>query len=234
MTVAELEARLFRRLNESSTKPVYYTGAEALAALNEAQRVFTLLTLCLESETSLPVLPGVAFYSLLPLVPNWLLPLRVRIAGTGGKKLSPARLDELDAADPGWNAKIGVPARYLLLGFDLLVVAPTNAVALDLVFARCPALLTSPAQVPEIPEVYHASLVDYAIPALRAKEGGAEFVTSLSYFERFLADAAKLGAYIRARNQAAGYDRWPFELDAYDRSKLVVAMKEQRRSQNGR
>ena len=224
MTVAELQARTLARLDDSG---VYYPANEVLWAIEEGQRVFALLTLCLERTASLTLAGGTVFYRMLTQYTDWLLPLRVRVGGLYGGKVAPARLADLDARSLTWQAEEGTPARYAHLGFDFLALHPHPAGAgtsLDVTYARCPAAMNANSTL-EIPEEYHADLIDYAIPALRAKEGGQEFQSSLKYLERFLEGAQKMGDYVRARNVAAGYDRGPFELKAFDRSKLAAAMK---------
>lgn len=240
MTLGQLELRVFQRLDQAGARPGYYTGTEIRAALDAAQHVFVLLTLCLERTAPLALTANQVFYQMLTVAgfSDWLLPLRARVTGAGGKKLDYSRLSDFDALKLDWQQTNGTPERYAHLGFELLAIdrqPAAGGVSLDLTFAYCPLKLTSPAQAPEIPAEHHPSLIDYAIPALRAKEGGAEFASSLQFFERFLEEAKKLADFVRARNQAAGYDRFPFELGSYDRSKLIVAMKNggQGRSSSG-
>lgn len=221
MTVAEMQARILKRLDELGT-PVYYTGgiaAEILNVINEAQRMFALLTLCLETSGSIPLSAGVRFYLPLSHLADWLVPLRVSV--TGGAKLTPVRLADLDARDSGWLASSGAPERYSTLGWNLMILdrAPTSG-SLTATYARCPAVLGA-LDTPVIPVEYHPSLVDYAIPRLRAKEGGQEFQKTLNHFDRFLKDAAKLASYVRARNLAHRYDRLPPEERMFDRSKWI-------------
>lgn len=228
MTTNELITRVYQRLDQ--TPGGYYTPGEVLGALNEAQRLFALLTLCLETTAALPLEAATPFYRLLTVsgFSLYLLPLRVRVAGAGGAKVTPARLADLDALNPAWQAEPGTPARYAALGFDFLAVhpRPTGAgTSLDITFARCPAAMTS-ASTPEIPEEHHPALTDYAIPRLRVKEGGSALAKSMPFWEAFLAAAEKLAAYVRARNRGLGYDRVPAELTRADRARLLKAMQE--------
>src|SRR5271170_5756635 len=121
MTALDLQNRLLERLGDSQSGEYvqvgYYTGNEALNWLNAAQRLFVLFTLCLETTASLTLVADQAFYSLMAYYPDWLLPLRVRIAG--GARVLPSRLSDLAAYDAAWSASPGVPSRYALTGFDL-------------------------------------------------------------------------------------------------------------------
>jgi hypothetical protein len=63
--------------------------------------------------------------------------------------------------------------------------------------------------------------VAYAIYRCRQVEGGTEFARTLPLLAEFLDACTEYGNYMRARNVAAGYDALPFELQNYDRSRLV-------------
>ena len=227
MTAGDLQDRLLERLGDTATGEYvatgYYTSREALNWINAAERLFVLLTLCLETTATLELVadPQTAFYHMLGQYADWLLPLRVRI--TGGAKLEPSRLSDLVALDSVWSASPGVPTRYALLGFDLLAVyqQPLDAMSLAITYARCPTTLVNPGDVPEIPAEYHPVLIDGAIPLCRAKEGGGEFEKVMASWDVFMDAAGKLGEYVRARNQEQGYDRLPAELARVDRSKIL-------------
>ena len=216
MTVGDLQTLVLQRLGEDASKPVYYTGAEVLSALNEAQRIMVLLTLCLERTETFPLSVGTAFYRPRTVLSDWLLPLRVRLSG--GARLRPARLEDLDALDSGWQARPGYPDRYCSLGFNLLAInrQPEGPASLVVTYAKTPTKLQGVAETPEVPTEYHQALADYAINRLRMKEGGQEFTKTTPYGDRFLADCRKLGEFVRARNVAQGYDLLPFELSRYD------------------
>ena len=84
MTLADLQARMYRRLGEDPSNPQWWTVAEATAALNWAQRLFCLLTLCLEDQRPLDLTPGKQYYHMLqePQFLDWFAPLRVRFQNT--------------------------------------------------------------------------------------------------------------------------------------------------------
>lgn len=220
MTAGELQQRVLARAGEDPSAPRYYTAAETLAALNEAQRVFCLLTLCLEDVGTLALTAGQGWTSLPAAFPRLLLPLRVRLVSLG--KLLPARLQDLDARDPHWQVEQGVPARYACVGANLLAVSPVPAanLALEIRYARGPSVLTQATHVPEIPGEDHAALIDYAVARLRVKEGGQEFGESRPLMGRFLQAVERRAAMVRTRSRAHRYDRVPFELTAPMRAAL--------------
>lgn len=234
MILSDLQGRLLNRAGEfpdALPGNQFYQVSEATAALNSAQRLMALLTLCLETtgDFTLPIAPATApYYKMLPQFPDWLLPLRIRLST--GAKLRPSRLSDFAAMDSAWSTTVAVPQRYALLGFDFLAVypAPYLAFTAAITYARCPDLLVTGADVPEVPDEYHPDLIDGAIPLMRVKEGGGELQKTMPNWNRFLDACQKLGDYVRARNQGQGYDYTPVELRRFDRSKLLMSLKEKR------
>ncbi|HLG99831.1 MAG TPA: hypothetical protein VKX49_26210 [Bryobacteraceae bacterium] len=224
-----MQTRLLDRLGENTANPLYYTAADAVAWLNATQRIFVLMTLCLETTGVMTFTAGTAFYSLLNTFSDLLLPLRIRLASGGGAevsgaKLSPARLSDLAALDNSWSLSPGPVTRYSLLGFDLLAIyqQPTGTIQADVTYARCPTTMALSMAVPEIPEEFHPVLIDGAIPLMRCREGGQELHKVMPLWDRFLDAAQKLGDYVRARNKEQGYDHLPIELKRFDRSTLLM------------
>lgn len=225
MQLSDLQQRLLQRVGEfPNALPgnQFYQSSEATAALNAAQRLFVLLTLCLEANAQFNLSQGVAYYQMLQQFPDWLAPMRLRVNIAG--KMKPSRLSDFAAADSSWSTTLGMPDRYALLGFGFLAVykVPFETTAVNVTYARCPDAMALSTDVPEIPDEYHASLIDGAIPILRIKEGGGELEKVMPSWNRYLDSAQKLGEYVRGRNKEQGYDYYPFELAHFDRSKLLL------------
>lgn len=226
MTVYELQRRLLDRLGEDpdlNPSLMYYTPQEALAALNQVQRLFVLFTLCLETTANFG-LTGQTKYHMLDTFPDWIVPLRIRNAL--GAKMKPSRLVEMAALDQSWRSRTGVPIRYVHSGFDLLSVYKTNTSTVPITYARSPIQLlsswpTDNGQSPEIPTEHHPDLVEGAIPIMRVKEGAQEWQKTLGCWDRFLEGVENLAGYIRARNRELGYDALPPELKRFDRSHML-------------
>ena len=221
MTVTQIQTRILQRLDEDSTSPAYYSPSEVLSKINEGQQLFALLTLCLEKSGTFTLTANTTFHHLLGTLKDFIVPLKIRLT-SGGARLVANTLAELDALDASWQKTTGTPDRYNLTGIDLLAInkQPSGTPTLTITYAHAAAKLSTAGGVPAIPPEYHLSLVDYGIHALRVKEGGAEFLASLDYFGRFLDDALKCGDFVRNRMRAQGYDNLPFELRAFDRSRL--------------
>lgn len=222
MTVADLQRRTLQRLGDNPATGGYYGLQEVLNWINAAQRLMVLFSMCLESTRTLSLQPNTAYYNMLGLFPEWILPLRIRV--DNGSKLKPARLSDLAALDATWNSSPGYPSRYALLGFDLLAIYQQplgTAVTATITFARSPVTLFSPGDQPEVPAEYHSDLIDGATVLLRAKEGGQEWKKVLPQWDSFMDACSKLGDYVRARNKEQGYDRMPIEIKRFDRSKVL-------------
>ena len=220
MTLGDLQTRTQERIGGGT----FYGAAPIISALNQAQRLFCLLTLCLETTAPFTLSAATRFYRALSVFPDWLMPLRVRIASPGGTKVIPSRLQDFDAADMRWQSAIGLPAHYDCLGCDFLAfdrVPATAGTLLEITYAQAPVPLVNTGDLPTIPEQFHPALMDFAIPRLRAQEGGREFSKVLPLVQNFLDETAKLAQYVRARNLAHRYDRMPFELQSFDRSTLA-------------
>ena len=224
MTLATMRTVVLQRLDEDPTNPATFTTAEATAALNEAQMLFVLLTLCLEKSAPWTLANATPFSDILAVFTDWILPLRITVAGA---KVRPARLTDLDALNSNWQAATG-PAvtRYAQLGFSLLVAYPPVGGTLQVVYACAPAPLVNDADVPAIPVLYHQALVDYATYRLREKQGGSEFQDAIKHLSDFLEAAKKMGAFVRARSLAQRYDKLPIELERIDLSRLLKLRKD--------
>lgn len=155
------------------------------------------------------------------------------LAGT--TLVRPARVFELDARNPSWQTDQRNPVeRYGTCGAELLFVWPQPAASaiarLWITYAAVPAELVLDGDIPEIPERYHSDLIDFAVCTLALKDGAQELERALPQLAKFLAAAETLAEVVRGRNRANRYDAEPFELKAYDRSRLITAMKKPRQA----
>jgi hypothetical protein len=225
VTLATLKSQTLERLGEDPTKPSYYTTADVTAALNRAQRLFVLLTLCLENSTTLALTANTTYYSPRATITDWFLPLRATITAGTNPKIRPATVGELRARSATWEADIGAPTHYGSLGIDLLFFWPrpnAGGTSVDLTYAAQPTRMVADADTPDIPEAHHSVLMDYAIPWSRLKEGGQELAKAVRHhLPRFHAAAQQLGDYVRRRSLDLRYDTLPFELARYDASRLL-------------
>jgi len=231
MNVGTIKARVWERLDDTNPG-TYYAATTVLAAINEGQRLWCLLTLALEKTVTFTLTATQAEYTNLRTLittESYIAPLRFQITSSGAR-IRPATLHELDAEAESWLNTPGTPTRYATRGFDYLAVypQPAGATGVTLNCAAEPTVLTADGNTPQIPEEHHPDLVDWCEYRLRKGEGGQELEKSLSHLDRFLEGAKKYGAFMRARSLAQAYDRGPFDLDAFDRSRLLRLIKLQK------
>lgn len=219
MTGEQLVEQTMRKLGDDpSAEPgqQYYGPTEILAALNLLQRLFVIMTLCLERTRTETV--STAYLQAMTLFGDWMVPLRVRIHG--GAKLKPSTFSDFAALDNAWSLREGTPTRYAVAGFGLLGFYKHAETDLDFTYARSPIDLTLTTS-PEIPEEYHPALMDGVQPLLRVKEGQQEWQKVLPLWAPFMEEVQRLNRQVRARNIELGYDRVPLELRRFDLSQLL-------------
>jgi hypothetical protein len=210
-----MQAIVSQRLAEGAGA-LFYPASEINAGLNEAQRVFVMLTLCIEKTAPWTIPADTTFTHMLTVFPDWIAPLR--LVDADGAKIRPSRLSDLWALDSQWPGAKGAPERYAAMGSDLLALyrTPQGPTPVTVQYAGAPATMSAPIDVPGIPLQFHELLVKYAIPRTRMVEGGAEFTKTLPLDAEFMAAASDYAAYVRARNIAAGYDTLPPEIAGLD------------------
>ncbi len=207
MTLSEIEALALTRLGDNGT---YYPGV--VDAINEGQRLFCLISLCLETSETFNLKAAQALYNVLPTMPDFVLARRVYLGGT---QLRPASLAQLQALDPNWQSTLGNPARYAICGLDFLAVYPQslNATQLTIVHVCPPVTLVNTTDVPQIRAASHWALASYAAWAVRQVEGGGEFAKFQKYFDEFMAEAQVVADIVRKRTRDSGLEvTMPFEL----------------------
>lgn len=227
MTGKEISDRILKRIDDDTASPGSVAAdpnggpvpPEVLAAINEGQEFFSLMTLCLETTASLTLEAGTTFASIRATFADFLCPLRLTIAGV---RVRPATFADLDAENDAWQSTPGTATRYVTAGFNFYAVSPQSvgATVSSMTYARSPVQLVGDA-FPEIPEQYHQSLVKYGIYRVRLKEGGQGLARGMVQLNEFLDDATAHGDYVRNRSRAARYDVLPFELKLFDRARLL-------------
>lgn len=221
MDLLTLKTRVIERLDEPAS-PIYWTSSEIVEALNKANRFFCLLTLCVEHSAAFNLTAAQTFYTVSSQLSDFLVPLRVTTSA--GARLNPYTQHELNLESDTWRATAGTPTRYMQQGYDLFAISPQPAGAgtsLLIRYAASPAVMTSNSDEPEIPEEQRPCLIDYALYWLRLKEGGQELAKTLPHLGMFLDVAQKHAAFVRAKNKAQLYDARPFDLQSFDRSRLM-------------
>jgi len=208
----------------------YWTPAEIDHAINVAQRLWCLLTLCLEKTVVYTLsTDGRAFYLISDQIDDFIVPLRV--SHTGGARLKSDTIHNLDLRSSTWRVTPGPPTRYAQYGFDLLAITPQPTVAstLTITYAAEPVELVADADVPDIQPEQQVHLEQFAFWFARLKEGGAELQNAVANLNTFLDAATKYASFTRARSRAQLYDNIPFDVASFDRGRFEIKLKNQPR-----
>jgi hypothetical protein len=180
MTLLDLRTTVLTRANESGAAG--YTSDQADAVLNEGLRLFALMTLCVERTIVTRLQPDAVWRQLLTLLPDFLVPLRVRchVLQSGAAvsewdvplwdqaefdELSPApqtvmtpvrpcRLTDLDALSLAWETdRNATVKRYGCLGVDLFWIHPAPSAAGTSLELVYAAMPTALANASDVPEI---------------------------------------------------------------------------------
>jgi len=216
MTRAELKDAVLGDLGEAADTGGFHTAGDAYVALDRAQQIFALATLCIERIAPITLAAATTFQAL--GIADLIVPFTVRLT-SNGRRLEPKTLADLTAYSLYWMGETGVPVSYGVSGVGLLhvykkVASPTS---LDILYAAAPA--TIPTEGPEIPAEYHSVLVDWAVVRARLKEGATPLQTDMQRLNAFWTAAQKCAAVVRARCQTMGYDVSPPEIRIPDFSR---------------
>jgi hypothetical protein len=222
---------VWERLDDDGT---YYTTAEVNHALNVGQRLWALLTLCIEHTFAFLGVSGQPFASDAPL--GAIAPIQMSYLDSNEPvRVTSDTLHNFAARSTFWRTETGTPKRYAWSGWDLIAVNPTISGNFLLTVAREPFAMTPLLDSPDIAGEQQIHLVDFAIAFLRLKEGGQEMANAMEYMKRFLDAAEKYSKFSASRTQGQGYDRvMPVDLAKYDRGRLDIAIKAQKVIQTAR
>lgn len=207
-TLAALQALMVQRWDTV----VFWTPEEARLALNEALRLWNLLTGRWRTRVLLDVagpspdvpLPGVLTYA-----------MRVTLAT--GAPLIPTSILELDLGHPPWRLQTTasggvvpfVPTLWAPVSLTQIAIWPTYpapasaALRCDGVMAT--PILRAPSDVVDLGEEIVDLVADFALHVAALKEAGDRWRATRPYFEAFLQGAADENGLLK-RNQR--YRRW--------------------------
>jgi len=218
MVVSDIVARVLSHTDDDNA--VSASNTEIIAAINEGQELASMLTLCLETWTTINLAGGASWGTFIDVFPDFICPLRMAI---NGLRVRPGTLADFDAGNEAWQSTPGTPAHYAAHGCNLYALdrQPASTTVAEFTYARSPAAMIL-SSTPEIPTQYHRSLADYASYRVRLKEGAQGLARGTVYWNRYLDDMTELGNFVRARSRAAALDTLPFELALFDRSRMAL------------
>lgn len=225
-TFADLKNELARMLDDDFT---YWTSAELGHNLNRAERLFCWLTLAYERTVTFNLTNASYVQDILAQLPDFWAALR--ITHTGGVRLRPMKIHELDARDKTWRARAGSPLRYAQVGFQKLFITPQPASGshtLEFVYAAEPSEMVAPSDVPALPSDQQAAILDIAFYLSRQKEGSSELQGATEYLKRGVDQARKYFGFTLAKARAQNYDLESWDLRSADLSRFEIKLARQK------
>lgn len=198
-TIADIEARVLDRLEESRTSPQFWNlQNEVRPAIVEAMNEASLITG--EPEVRSSSATTVPQSTTLQAMPAGALAI-VRVEGTSSLSISKTSVWDLDHNTPGWQNDTGdIPRMWFALGLTQWGIYPQLTADVEVVLTTVgfPVVSARPysgAETIPFQIEFHEALEDYASHILRFKEGGAEFQQSLAAYNRYLARMEELSSF---------------------------------------
>lgn len=194
-------ATLRQELKDEFESVPYWTDPEATAALNEAMRIWNLLTGYWKRREIIPTVAAQVWY---PLTSTMVYGVRVDFQD---HPLEITSIHDLDNGRRNWEGETttnsGVVAPYLFApaGLNLIAIWPAdaaggNTLVVDAV--RQTPILVADADFVDLNQSEHRPLICYALHYLAFKEGGRRFQATQAYYRRFLLAAGDMNQRLRA------------------------------------
>lgn len=202
MTFEELQVEVFRRLDESSSDPAFWTEDDVKAALNEAYHEISDTSEWYERNANLPLLSHRTYYDLRTAVgSDTVLSIRHGQNSNTRRWLTPADLRELDYHTFNqWEEITGEPQSFFIRGLFWLGTFPKQASDdghIRLYFTSLPAEMTYDYDEPGFPEEFHYGLVEYALGDLLSQE--AETKKALTHYREYVVYETGLTGWVSGR-----------------------------------
>jgi hypothetical protein len=200
VTLAELRAEVFRRLEESATSPTFWTADDVDAALNEGYAELSDAAEWFERTFAIDLLNARLYYDLRTIWPEPILGIKAILNDQTGRWLKPCRVLDLDARSLRWESITGTPDSWLQRGFwwlGLWPLATSDAGTVTATVTAMPPELVNDDDVPGFPETLHEGLVRFALADLWAQD--AETTKALEAWTAYLAYEAALAGWVDGR-----------------------------------
>lgn len=201
MTFAEQKTEVFRRLNESSSSPTYWTEADVEDALNEGYEEISDASEWYERSASISKLKNRTYYDLQTnLIDTFLAPRRCFNPQTN-QWLDPISVRTLDFKTyRQWELNPGEPQKMFMRGLWWLGTYPKSGAdsgTLQLYYTALPTAMSADGDEPAFPQEFHMGLVSYALYELRYQE--RETGIALKHFAEYQSYESGLRGYVQQR-----------------------------------
>lgn len=200
MTLAEIKAEVFRRLDESASTQVFFTEADVEAAIGDGLSELSDATEWDERWQTVDLLAARPWYDVRTILGTHVLSVREAFHEDTNRWLVTGRQSDLDRADARWERVPAPPQRMMTAGLWWVSYWPrigSDTGTVKQYYTALPDALEDDADEPGFPEPYHYALVEYAIYDLKAQEG--ETTMALQAWEAYLRYEASLQAFVDGR-----------------------------------
>ena len=202
MTFSELQAEVFRRLDEDSSDAAFWSVDDVKTALNEGYEEMSDASEWHEQSANLPQLSKRTYYDLrTALGADSPLTVKHLYNATTRRWIYPGDLRELDYRTfCQWEEITGEPEQFFLRGLFWLGTFPkatADSGTIKVYFTALPPALSDDGDEPGFSEEYQYGIVEYAIADLLAQE--AETQKARAHFSEYLTYEAGLKAWTEGR-----------------------------------
>ena len=203
MTFGDLQTRVRRKLNETST--VFWTDQDVKDAINEGYAEMADGTEFYERQAQVPMIEGHMYYDLSLGLPDTFLSPRRAQNVTTSQWLEPTDPLEMDYHTfPQWELTAGQPEKHFLRGNWWLGVWPKpsgDQIGQRFYYTSIPAPMEDDDDVPAFPVEFHDALIEYAMYDLLAQKREAK--KALLHWDAYLAYEMGLRSFVNDRIKRA-------------------------------
>lgn len=199
-----MQTEVFRRLEESSGTPVYWSLADVKSAINEGLEEMADETEYDETDENLSITANTTYYDLsdttTPVINSVILTLKSAFNNQTNHWLETSHVREYDARFREWENATGEPTSMILLGlwwlrFDRYKTTTSGTVRLF--YTKMPTALSANGDTPGFPQEFHYGLIAYALYDLLQQDG--EMNKSLKFWGEFVQYRDALKRFVQGR-----------------------------------
>lgn len=200
-----MQTEVFRRLEESSSSPVFWSLAAVKESINKGLREIADATEYNETNDTLELVAGQYAYDIASALTSNLLSVKACYNDQTKRWMRSGAVREWDAEFWKWEAAVGEPDQFTLRGLlwiELDRAVSATAGTVTVYFTYLPNDLSANGDTPGFPQEFHLALVDFALYDLLCQD--REPKKALFYWERYKAWQEALKRYV---DQRTGIDR---------------------------
>lgn len=225
ITRAQFRALIRNQLGSGGLSSAFWRDAELNFILQEALRLFNLLTGYWKTRATLPTTAATVWYNTPGIITS-----NMRVS-FNGFPMSPSSVYDLDFGRSGWESEKtsdggDVPTRpqlFVIGALNKVGIWPADAIGangLVLDGIAVTPLLTSDTSILDIGQEDMNGLLDLCQHIAAFKEGGKEFTASMECWKSFLKNAGERNAILK---RCAAWRKWMGLDDARRRQPLKTA-----------